>query len=199
MKSYAIANLAAGTDREALLDRVEILSSLGIDVIQLRAKTLDDRELLDLALRCRDRISDEVVYLVNGRADIAIAAGADGVHLPADGVPVSLVRKLDSTLIVGVSCHSASAVAAARDDGADLAVVGPVFPARSADKPAAVQISDLAGMEKQGIDLYALGGLTLDKLSVLRDTGVTGVAAVTMFMADEPIEQIVAAVREVGA
>lgn len=198
MKAYAIADLPHGADREALLDRVELLSSLGVDVIQLRARHLDDRELLNLAVRCRQRISADVVYLINRRADIAIAAGADGVHLPSDGVPPSLVRMVDPELIVGVSCHSGPEVAAAREAGADLAVIGPLFPARSSEKPSEISIAALTAMEKQGIELYALGGFTIDRLPLLADTGVAGVAAITMFLADEPVERILAAVREVA-
>ncbi len=196
MKSHAIADLASAADPEVLLDRVELLSDLGVDIIQLRAKQLDDRDLLELAVRCRERIGADVHYLLNGRADIAVAAGADGVHLPSDGIPVSIVKRVFPDLVVGVSCHSISEVVAAAAAGADLAVVGPVFAARSSEKAPVVPVSSLLEIDRYGIDVYALGGITVDRLPLLEGTGVAGVAAITMFMADEPAAEIVASVRE---
>lgn len=199
MKAYAIANLERDADPEPLLDRIEILSRLRIDVIQLRAKHLDDRDLLELALRARRRIAREVVYLINGRADIAVVAGADGVHLPADGIPVPTVRDISSRLIVGVSCHDPAEVEEARRAGADLAVIGPAFDARSTSKKAGISLDGLRTAAESGLPVYALGGMTIDRLPLLEGIPLAGVAAVTMFMKDEPVDQIIAAVREAGS
>lgn len=196
MKAYAIADLPRDGDGSELLERVATLSRLQVDAIQLRAKHLDDIELLDLARACRTRISPETLYLINGRADIAIAAGADGVHLPADGVPVSVVREISPRLRTGVSCHAFEDVENAFEAGADLTVLGPVFETRSSGKAASISRETLRRASSIGVELYALGGMTLDRLSSLEGTSVSGVAAVTMFMGDEPIERIVAAVHE---
>jgi thiamine-phosphate pyrophosphorylase len=201
VKAYAIANLSEGESGEpALLERVDALSRLQVDIIQLRAKHLDDRALLDLAIRCRDRISPSVLYLVNGRADIAVAAEADGVHLPSDGVPVSVVREIGPGLTVGVSCHSVEEVENAAEAGAELVVFGPVFAARSGRKaPVVSKFLVGAAAAERRLEVYALGGLTVDNVRELQGTGVTGVAAITMFMEDEPIDQIVTSVREARA
>lgn len=196
MKSYAIADVSEGYRKDDFLERIAALSRLKVDIIQLRAKELDDRDLLDLAIRCRQRIGNEVAYLINGRADIALAAEADGVHLPSDGVPVDVVRAISPRLKVGVSCHTVEQVERAAERGADLAVLGPLFDSRSTTKSASVSIEDLKQATGAGIDVYALGGLSVDKLSLLEGTGIRGVAAITMFMHDEPIERIVSAVDE---
>lgn len=196
MKSYAIANVSEGYRKDDFLGRIAALSRLKVDIIQLRARQLDDRDLLDLAILCRDRIGDEVAYLINGRADIAMAVEADGVHLPSDGVPVDVVRSMSSRLKIGVSCHTVEQVERAAETEADLVVLGPLFDSRSTTKSASVSIEDLKQATVAGIDVYALGGLSIDKLPLLEGTGVRGVAAITMFMQDEPIERIISAIDE---
>lgn len=199
MKAYAIADLPERADEDRFLARVEALSRAGVDLIQLRAKHLDDRDLLDLASRCRRLISADVLYLINGRADIALAADADGVHLPSDGVPVSVARAISSELKIGVSCHSVEDVGQADEAEADLVVLGPVFEARSSWKPPAISITQLKEASNADLEVYALGGLTTERLALLEGTGIRGVAAITMFMEDEPLDQIVAAVHEAGS
>lgn len=196
MKSYAIANVEEGYEESSFLERIGSLSRLKVDVIQLRAKQLDDRDLLELATRCRNRVEPPVIYLINGRADVAVAVEADGVHLPSDGVPVHVVRAISSGLKVGISCHTVEEVQRAAELRADLAVLGPLFETRSSTKSPAVSVQDLRDAAGEDIDVYALGGLTVERLAVLEGTGVTGVAAVTMFMHDDPIEQIVSSVSE---
>lgn len=197
MRSYAIAGHETTTDDKRFLDRIGQLSECGVDLIQLRAKHLDDRDLLDLARCCRDRIGDGTQFLVNGRADIAIAAGADGVHLPADGIPVSVVRRLSEKLVVGRSCHSVDEVRRASEDGADLVVLGPLFETRTGVKESAITLDDLAEASRVDIQVFALGGFDRRRVAELEGSRVTGVAGIAMFMKDEPIAEIVNEIRQV--
>ena len=100
----------------------------GIGAVQLREKDLDDRALYDLARLARSILPPAVRLLVNGRLDVALAAGADGVHLPADGVPVAPLRaRFGSGPLIGRSTHTVEEVERARDEGADYVTFGPVY------------------------------------------------------------------------
>lgn len=107
----------------------------GADALQLREKTLPDRELLDRAKRlaalCRDH---DAIFVVNDRADLATLCGADGVHLGQDDLPVSAARRImPSTGIIGVSAHTIEQVKAAASSAPDYIAVGTMFP--SSTKP----------------------------------------------------------------
>jgi thiamine-phosphate pyrophosphorylase len=100
----------------------------GCAAVQLREKDLPGARLLELARKllpiCR---AASAPLLVNDRADVARAAGADGVHLPARGLPVSQARDLlGPRALIGASCHAAGEVVAAHHAGADFALFGPV-------------------------------------------------------------------------
>src|SRR5688572_9010411 len=99
-------------------------------LVQLREKDLPARELLQLA-RALIEVAHErrCLLLVNDRIDVALAAGADGVHLPESGLPIAAARRLShpGRFLVGTSVHSADAAGAAARDGADLIVCGPVW------------------------------------------------------------------------
>src|SRR3990167_6607567 len=90
--------LLAISDRRALPDQqlypwLAHLAAAGVPAVQLREKDLDDRALLELALEARALLPPPALLLVNGRAGVALAAGAGGVHLPADGVPTRPLRR----------------------------------------------------------------------------------------------------------
>jgi thiamine-phosphate pyrophosphorylase len=196
VKAYAIANVDDAVD-ERFFTRVADLTDAGVDLIQLRAKTLPGRELFGLATRMRAITAGRTSFLVNARADVAIAAGADGVHLPARGMPVETVRSLSRRLVIGRSCHSPGDVAAATAAGCDYVLLGPVFDTRSKPGSAAISRSDLVSAAAGSCDVYALGGVSLENLEQLRGTGIAGVAGITLFMRDEPVGAIVEAVRAI--
>lgn len=194
MKSLAIANLDAAPT-ESFFERIERLVRARVDMIQLRAKLLDDRLQFEVAARCRSLIpAGATSFLVNGRPDIAIAAGADGVHLPENGLPVAAVRAIGKHLILGRSCHTLKACRQAVEEEADYIVFGPVFDARSKHAPATVSRDDLRAASRLGRDVFALGGISRSNVASLRDAAA-GVAAVTLFMHDEPLEEIMEELR----
>lgn len=141
--------------------------------LQLREKDLDARELYELACALRERCSRYgAALIVNDRIDVALAAKADGVHLPANSFAVADARALiGASRLVGVSTHEVGEVAAAAAAGADFAVFGPVYdplskapygPARGAEYLGA------ACRAGNGMPLYALGGITAGRV---RDLG----------------------------
>jgi thiamine-phosphate pyrophosphorylase len=159
------------------------LAAAGVDAVQLREKRHDDRALHELARRARIALPAPVLLLVNGRADVALAAGADGVHLPTDGVPAGALRaRFGRSLLIGVSTHHFEEVERARREGADYVVFGPVYemPSASGHGPP-VGLEALARAAALGIPVYALGGVTLERFAEVAAAGAAGVAGMRLF------------------
>lgn len=156
-----------------------------MDCIQIREKDLSDRELFELACRVVAAASaTPCKVLVNGRADIALAAGAQGVHLPARGLQAADLRPwLPHKFLVGVSVHSLVEARLAVLRGADYLLLGPVFPT-----PSKVQYGAPLGLSylKQvcrsvPIPVLALGGMRLETVTAVIEAGAAGVAGISMF------------------
>ena len=183
----AISQLAtlpgAGGRGDAALGWFTALAAAGVDALQLREKHLDDLSLCQLARSARAAFPPPAVLLVNGRADVALAAGADGVHLPADGVPAGAARaRFGSGLLIGVSTHRFAEVERARRDGADYVVFGPVYPTPAkAGYGAPAGTRALARAAALGIPVYALGGVTLERFAEVAAAGAAGVAGIRLF------------------
>ncbi len=150
--------------------------------VQLREKDLDGRPLLQLAAEigqiCRRY---RVPMLVNGRVDVALAAGADGVHLPSDGISPDDARKLlGPSKLIGVSAHTAAEITRAEALGADFAVFGPVFaPISKGSYAAPCGREGLAAASRvTSIPVFALGGITAARVAELHDTNAAGVAVI---------------------
>jgi thiamine-phosphate pyrophosphorylase len=143
--------------------------------IQVRAKQLETRPLMELAVTLR-----RAPWLsINDRTDVAIAVGADGVHLPANGVSPQLPKRLAPDLIVGVSVHSLEAAQRAEHEGADYVQFGAIF--GSGDKPP----QGLKALEQVArsisIPLIAVGGITYELIEACMNAGAYGVAAIRGF------------------
>lgn len=175
--------------------------SARISLVQLREKNLTARALYELAVRCAQITrGSETRLLINDRADIARAAGADGVHLAVQSLAASIIRRtFGPDFLIGVSAHSLAEAQAARDGGADFAVFGPVFdtPSKRADG-APVGIASLreAAQQLASFPLIALGGLTRENVPDVLRAGASGVAAIRLFSDADKLEAIVAAIRD---
>lgn len=156
-----------------------------MDFVQIREKDLSDRELFELtgqvvalarATTCK--------VLVNGRADLALAAGADGVHLPSRGLQGSDLRAwLPRKFLVGVSVHSLSEARLAAREGADYLLLGPVFAT-----PSKMQYGPPLGLaclrqvcRAVPIPVLALGGMRPEVVPAVMEAGAAGVAGISMF------------------
>lgn len=159
------------------------LAAAGVDGVQVREKGLDDADLLALACTTRELLPATTAVLVNGRLDVALAAGADGVHLPAEGLPaaplLAWARRLGQRPLVGRSTHTLAEVAAARDEGVDYVVFGPVFATPGKGEPAGV--AALAAAARLGVPVLALGGVDAARLAAAIAAGAYGVAAIRAF------------------
>jgi thiamine-phosphate pyrophosphorylase len=150
----------------------------GVDFVQVREKDLTARDLLDLVCSIRDLAAGtKTRVLVNDRLDIALAARIDGVHLPANGLPATLVRPLVS--ILGVSTHSLEEARAAESARADFIFFGPVFetPGKSAIGLEALTLVASAVR----IPVLAIGGMTRQNAHLALEAGAAGFAAIRFF------------------
>jgi thiamine-phosphate pyrophosphorylase len=182
-----------------LLQRLQAIAEAGVDLIQLREKDLASRELLGLAKsaveasrRSRTRI------VVNDRLDVAMAAGAHGVHLGGMSAQAETVRRhVDKDFLVGVSCHSMEEALKAEAGGAEYILLGPIF-----DTPSKRQYGPPLGLSKLSeianrikIPLLALGGITVVRVRPCLDAGATGIAAIRLFQEDPSVAERIQELR----
>jgi thiamine-phosphate pyrophosphorylase len=194
------------TDRKALpgedpLPIIEQAVAAGIDLIQIRERDLPVRSLLALVEEAVKRAgAGPTGILVNDRLDVAVAAGAAGVHLPAHGFPVDEVRRNYPELLIGASTHNLEELCRAADGGADFAVFGPVFetPSKKAYGPP-VGLEKLAEAARAvNIPVLALGGVTLENAADCMRAGAAGLAAITLFQQSPDLEETVTRLRVLG-
>jgi thiamine-phosphate pyrophosphorylase len=175
------------TDRNAfhrpLHEVAEFAEEAKIDYFQLREKNLTSRELLDHAKHLGS-ILVHTKLIINGHLDVAIASGADGVHLQKNSVPIEVVRRRFPDLIVGYSAHSPEELQEARLQGASYAFLSPLFAPRSKQsdlKPIGIpQFKEW--ITRCNIPVFALGGINETNLREVEQTGCAGVAAISLFV-----------------
>jgi thiamine-phosphate pyrophosphorylase len=166
----------------------------GVDFIQIREKDLPDRtlynltsEVVALARKTQCRV------LVNGRADIALAAGAAGIHLPSVGLRASEIRScFPPKLIIGASVHSIREARNAYSIGADYLIVGHVFPTES--KSALGFPLGLSYLRKfcsaVSAPVLGLGGIRPESIKSVLDAGAIGVAGISLFQNDAEFKRL---------
>ena len=132
----------------------------GCAAVQLRAKTLDGRALYRAARTLR---TVTPILVINDRVDIALAAGADGVHLPARGLPVAAARTLVGDRWIGVSTHTRDEALAAARGGADYVVFGPVWPTKGKGPPLGIDALAEVVRACAPVPVFALGGVDADR------------------------------------
>jgi thiamine-phosphate pyrophosphorylase len=159
------------------------LGAAGVDGLWLREKDLEDGALHRLALAVRAVFAPPLLLMVSARPDIALAAGADGVHLPAAGLPPApLRRRWGGRLIVGRSTHSLAEVEGAAAAGADYVTFGPVYttPTKTGFGPPR-GLEELSRAARVGIPVFALGGVTRKRLGEVAGAGASGAAGIRLF------------------
>ena len=151
--------------------------SLGI---QVREKDLSTRQLLELTSRILDSVAGTgTKVLVNDRIDCAIAAGADGVHLPSSGMPPGLARRFYSG-IIGISTHSIAELLRLDPRDVSFATFGPVgdTPSKRAFGPPQGLARLREAVTASRIPVFALGGITLENALEVKRQGVAGIAVI---------------------
>ena len=181
--------------REALIANITEAARCGVDLIQLREKDLSSRELESLAhaaVKATRQHSGKTRLLINSRTDIAIACGADGVHLRSEDVsPMDVCSAWMVTgaelPYIGVSCHTRQEVAKAISDGADFVVFAPVFEKKGA---VAAGIAALRDACRENIPVIALGGVTTENAKSCIEAGAAGIAGIRLFQQNDVSEVI---------
>lgn len=171
----------------------------GVDAVQLREKNLSGRELVDLARRLRALCSRHGArLLINDRIDVALAAGADGVHLPVSSfAPADARCLLGAAALIGASTHSVAEARAAAAGGADFIVCGPVFETASKRTFGSPLGADVLAEVTQAVTLpvFAIGGITADRVAAVRARGAHGVAVVSAILAAADPRAAASAIR----
>lgn len=169
-----------------LLDVVEAALAGGVDAVQLREKDLSTRQLYVLAVELRRLCNRHGArLLINDRVDVAIAVGADGVHLPITSFDAAAARKLlGPEGIIAASTHGVAEARAAQEDGADVIVCGPVFdtPSKRAYGPP-LGVDRIAAVAREvDLPVLAIGGISAERVGELRCQGAAGVAVVSAIL-----------------
>ncbi|HUL73205.1 MAG TPA: thiamine phosphate synthase [Vicinamibacterales bacterium] len=157
-----------------------------LDLIQLRERDLEARVLLEVSARLVARRGNRRPRIViNDRTDVALASGAGGVHLRSDGPPVPAVRSLTgASLLIGRSIHSD--LEARQHDAADYLLFGAVFKVKAPEQgrrwPAQGLDALVRAVRASRAPVLAIGGVTLDNASAVREAGAAGVAAIGLFL-----------------
>lgn len=171
-----------------------------VSLVQLREKQMRPRVLYQLARRAADLTrGSETRLLVNDRVDIALAAGADGVHLTARSLDPLVVRNISPRgFLVGISTHSLEEARAASASDADFAVFGPVFDTPSKEAygaPLGLAALHEATHAVAPFPLLAIGGITRERIPQIIEAGARGVAAIRLFGDEQELRHVV---EEVG-
>jgi thiamine-phosphate diphosphorylase len=174
---------------DVLVQRVAAAARAGVDLIQVRERDLEGGRLFHLVRRCVEAVrATHARVIVNDRLDVALSAGAHGVHLRGDSMPVTRARtSVPPGFIVGRSIHSrAEAISLSSAGGLDYMIFGPVFPTTSKPGQAATGVHALADIvAATAIPVLAIGGVTLDTIPAVTTSGAAGVAAIGFFAIDD--------------
>jgi thiamine-phosphate diphosphorylase len=198
----ARAGTASGREPGRVAALVRAAVEAGIDLVQIREPQLDAASLVrlvDSAVEASRGTHTRIV--VNDRLDVALASGADGVHLGSRSVPSGRVREIaPGGFLVGRSVHSVGEARSEADGNAvDYLIAGTVFP--SASKPGSTSLIGPAGLAEivraATVPVLAIGGIDLETVALVAATGAAGIAAISLFdVPDLDLRPVVSSVRE---
>ena len=175
-----------------MVERIGEAVAGGVDLVQLREKDLPGSVLLTLAHRIKRTIHGRALLIINERADVAVAAAADGVQLGEEALPLAAVRRIvGPQALIGRSVHSPDGALQAQAEGASLLVVGTMYATGSHPKakpsgPGLIQqISQLLEQQPIPLPLIGIGGITAANLSAVIEAGASGVAVISSILASQ--------------
>jgi len=174
----------------------EILAAVidgGARIVQLRDKDVSAGELYEQALRFRAATQRAgLLLIINDHIDIALAVGADGVHLGQDDLPIDAARRLAPDLIIGCSTHSLAQALEAQQRGADYVNIGPIYATGTKEHATPLGVDMIRTIRPHlRIPFTVMGGINVDNLADVLDAGARIVAVVTaVTLADNMVEAV---------
>lgn len=185
-----------GLSARELVARCANAVRAGVDVIHVRERDLPDAELAGLVREIVGvTAGTKTRVVVNDRVDVAMVAGAAGVHLRGDSLPASRVRAIvPAGFLIGRSVHTIPEIdAAVAGGGCDYLLFGTVFPSQG--KPAGHPVAGLDGLRaacaRSPLPIVAIGGINEANMALVRAAGAAGCAAVGLFMCLTPLPEVV--------
>lgn len=192
LKSIPQPTLCLVTDRRLCLDmplveKVALAVEGGVNMVQLREKDLPGGRLLKLALEIRETVSDRALLIINERVDVALACGADGIHLGEEALSSSAARHIvGEDLLIGRSVHDMERAIKAQGQGSDYLIAGTVFATGSHPgfKPSGVSVmKEMASAVR--IPYLGIGGINASNAAEVIDAGASGVAVISAILASD--------------
>lgn len=191
-KLYLITDRRLFIDDDSLFTAVEEALKGGVPAVQLREKDLEIRELLRMAYSLRElTVRYRAKLFINDRVDIALAVGADGVHLGGAGMPAFAARKASGEgMLIGASAHSVAEARKAEEEGADFVTLGPIFETPSKmkyGKPLGPELLREA-IKKISIPVFAIGGIKKERVESVLKSGASGIALISAILGSGDIQ-----------
>ncbi|MBF0505261.1 MAG: thiamine phosphate synthase [Nitrospirae bacterium] len=191
-KLYLITDRELFSGSEAFFEAVESALQGGVKVVQLREKDLSARALLSMAYRIRElTMKYRAKLLINDRADIALCAGADGVHLSQGSMPAFAIRRIaGDSFFIGCSAHSLEEARLCEKEGADFITFGPLYQTPSKLKYGApVGVEALKKVREEiAVPVFGIGGIKCDSIKPVMDAGAHGIAVISGILAEKDIK-----------
>ena len=190
---YCITD-STGFTEEEFLHRVEEAIKGGVTILQLREKEKTTREYIELGVKLHNLTQKyNVPLIIDDRLDIAVAVGAEGVHLGQTDMPIHMARKiLDTDKIIGATAKTVEQAIEAYKSGADYLGVGAIYPTTTKVKTIITSTEMLDKIcESVPIPVNAIGGLNKDNIDVLRGIDISGICVVSAVMrAESPYKAV---------
>ncbi|MDD2653660.1 MAG: thiamine phosphate synthase [Candidatus Omnitrophica bacterium] len=163
----------------------------GVDIIQLRFKNGETRDILRFAKVLRRFSRNKALFIVNDHIDVALASGADGVHLGQEDTPIEIARKVvGDNFLIGVSCHNLRQAKIAQKCGADYVGIGPMFATSTKAKEPVIGLKVLKEIKRSiRLPSFALGGIHLGNLPKIRQYDINTIAVGKAICQAQDIEE----------
>lgn len=197
LRLYLVTN-SDGLEESVFLRKIEEAIKGGVTIVQIREKDRSTREYIELATKVHEITRRyDVPLIVDDRIDVAMAIGAEGVHLGQSDMPVKMARDiLGENVIIGATTKTVEQAREAYESGADYLGVGAIYPTTTKVKTVLTSVDTLKDIcASVPIPANAIGGLTKDNLQILKGAPVAGICVVSAIMKAEDTKEAAAGLR----